>query len=106
MSHLAETPKPPYYVVIFSNHLNIDAEGYHQMATRMVELASCQPGFLGIESARSDMGITVSYWDSLESIQAWKQNAEHREAQRLGREQWYSDFRVRVAKVERDYGLV
>jgi len=75
------------------------------MADRMVELASEQPGFLGIEAARESLGITVSYWESLEAIRNWKENAEHREAQRLGYRQWYSSFRVRVARVERDYGI-
>jgi heme-degrading monooxygenase HmoA len=105
MSKVAETPRPPYYAVIFSSHRTDVDGGYDQMAFRMVELASEQPGFLGIESAREDLGITVSYWESLEAIRLWKQNAEHQEAQRLGREQWYSGFRLRVAKVERDYGM-
>lgn len=75
------------------------------MAERMVELASQQPGFLGLESARENLGITVSYWESLEAISNWKKNAEHQEAQRLGRQQWYSNFRIRVARVEREYGV-
>lgn len=105
MSHLAKTPDPPYYAVIFSSHKKPEAEGYDDMSARMTDLAASQPGFLGVESARNQLGITVSYWESLEAIRAWKQNAEHLEAQRLGRQQWYSDFRVRVARVERDYGL-
>ncbi|BBI60199.1 hypothetical protein HSBAA_15050 [Vreelandella sulfidaeris] len=75
------------------------------MAARMVALATKQPGFLGIESAREGLGITVSYWASLEAISHWKKNAEHLEAQRLGHQQWYASFRVRVAKVEREYGI-
>lgn len=75
------------------------------MAERMLELAAMQPGFLGVESARDGVGITVSYWLSLEAIRLWKQQAEHLEAQRLGRERWYATFKVRVAKVERDYGI-
>lgn len=75
------------------------------MADRMVELASSQPGFLGIESAREDVDITVSYWADIESITAWKANVEHREAQEKGRREWYSDFRVRISKVEREYGI-
>ncbi len=105
MSEIANTPKPPYYAVIFSSHRTAGDHGYDAMAERMVELAAAQPGFLGIESAREDLGITVSYWDSLEAIRNWKENAEHLEAQRLGREQWYAGFRVRVARVEREYGL-
>ncbi|RCV88348.1 antibiotic biosynthesis monooxygenase family protein [Billgrantia montanilacus] len=109
MSDIANTPAPPYYAVIFSSHLIADDKGYDKgyaaMAERMVELAATQPGFLGIESARENLGITVSYWESLEAIRQWKSNAEHQEAQRLGREQWYSSFRVRVARVEREYGV-
>lgn len=105
MSDIAATPKPPYYAVIFSNHRTEGDHGYGDMATRMVELAAEQPGFLGVESVREGLGITVSYWESLEAIRNWKQNAEHQEAQRLGHQQWYSSFKVRVAKVERDYGI-
>ena len=101
----AETPKPPYYAVIFSSQLTNDNAGYQSMAERMLVLAAQQPGFLGVESAREDMGITVSYWTSLEAIRAWKQHAEHRQAQQQGRDQWYQDFRVRIARVEREYSL-
>ena len=105
MSDIANTPKPPYYAVIFSSHRTDGDNGYAEMAERMAELAAQQPGYLGMESAREDLGITVSYWESLEAIRNWKQNAEHQEAQRLGHQQWYSSFRVRIAKVEREYGI-
>lgn len=105
MSEIAQTPEPPYYAVIFSSHRTDDDNGYAEMAERMVELASRQPGFLGVESVRENLGITVSYWRSLEAIRNWKRNAEHREAQRLGHQAWYATFRVRVAKVEREYGM-
>ncbi len=105
MPEIAKTPKPPYYAVIFSSHRTDGDNGYAAMAERMVELAAEQLGFLGVESARETLGITVSYWESLEAISNWKKNAEHLEAQRLGHKQWYSSFRVRVAKVERDYGI-
>ena len=105
MSDIANTPKPPYYAVIFSSHRTDGDNGYGEMAERMAELAAQQPGYLGMESAREGLGITVSYWDSLEAIRNWKKNAEHKEAQRLGHQQWYSSFRVRIAKVEREYGI-
>jgi heme-degrading monooxygenase HmoA len=104
MTKIAATPKPPYYAVIFSSLRTEGDQGYGAMSDRMMELAAAQPGFLGVESAREDLGITVSYWASLEAIRNWKRNAEHREAQRLGREKWYSSFKVRIARVERDYG--
>lgn len=103
MSLIAKTPEPPYYAVIFSSLRNDDIEGYAETAARMVELASLQPGFLGVESAREDLGITISYWSDLESIKKWKAHAEHLEAQKLGMEKWYSNYMTRIALVERDY---
>ena len=103
MNLIANTPEPPYYAVIFSSLRNDDIEGYAETAARMVELAALQPGFLGVESAREDLGITISYWSDLESIKKWKAHAEHLEAQRLGMTQWYSDYMTRIALVERDY---
>ncbi|MHA7925209.1 MAG: antibiotic biosynthesis monooxygenase family protein [Marinobacter sp.] len=82
MSEIANTAAPPYYAVIFSNHRTEGDNGYAEVAGRMTELAQSQPGFLGMESVREDL-----------------------EAQRLGHQKWYSTFRVRVAKVEREYGI-
>ena len=106
MSLIAKTPKPPYYAVIFTSLRTEGDNGYGEMAMKMVELASKQPGFLGIESAREDLGITVSYWENLESIKNWKANIEHQEAQKLGYEKWYSSFKTRISKVERDYEVL
>ena len=106
MPAFANTPEPPYYAVIFTSELTPQHAGYTEMATRMVELAAQQPGFLGVESTRDEsLGITVSYWRDEASIRTWKAELEHSEAQRLGRERWYSGYRVRVAHVERDYGF-
>ncbi len=95
-----------YYAVIFTSTLTEDVEGYHQMAASMENLAQQQAGFLGVESAREVIGITVSYWQSLEAIQQWKQQLDHQQAQRFGRERWYQSYRVRIAKVEKDYEFV
>ncbi|KNC67590.1 antibiotic biosynthesis monooxygenase family protein [Pseudoalteromonas ardens] len=105
MSLLANTPEPPYYAVIFTSSRTEGDNGYGEIASRMIELAEQQPGYLGIESAREALGITVSYWTDLESIKNWKANAEHMEAQKTGRKLWYKSFKVRIAKVERDYGI-
>ena len=103
MSEIAKTPPPPYYAVIFTSHRTDGDNGYNQVATRMVELASKQPGFLGAESARENVGITVSYWKNVESIKQWKKNIEHIDAQKKGRDIWYSSFKTRICKVESDY---
>lgn len=100
---LAPTPPPPYYAVIFTSVRTPVEAGYADMAARMVALATQQPGFLGMESAREGLGITVSYWASLADIAAWKRDSEHRLAQDLGRSDWYTAYRVRIARVERDY---
>ena len=68
MSEIVKTPEPPYYAVIFSSHRTESDNGYGEMAERMVRLASQQPGFLGVESARESVGITVSYWSDLYHI--------------------------------------
>jgi len=103
---VAKTPEPPYYAVIFTSLRTEGDRGYGHMADRMVELAAQQPGFLGVESARTTdgLGITVSYWSSGEAIAAWKAHAEHKVAQETGRRVWYSEYHLRVARVERDYG--
>ncbi len=100
---IAETPEPPYYAVIFSTLRTSVDEGYLKTAQQMEELAKKQEGYLGIESVREDLGITISYWKSLEAITKWKNNAEHTVARELGRAKWYSYYKLRICKVERDY---
>ncbi|MGQ0636146.1 MAG: antibiotic biosynthesis monooxygenase family protein [Planctomycetaceae bacterium] len=98
-------PEPAYYAVIFTSIRSAeDSAGYAAMSERMAELAAAQPGFLGVESARGSdgLGITVSYWQSLDAIRRWRENVEHRVAQSQGRELWYRRYRLRVCRVERD----
>jgi heme-degrading monooxygenase HmoA len=107
-SPFAATPRPPYYSVVFASQRRPgNAAEYDAAAARMVALAAAQPGFLGVESARdaSGFGITVSYWDSEAAILAWKRNAEHAEVRASGRRDWYAHYELRVARVERAYGL-
>jgi heme-degrading monooxygenase HmoA len=102
MTEKTNTPKLPYYAVIFSSQRTDGENGYGNMAQKMVELASMQEGFLGVESARDEqLGITVSYWQSIESIQKWKEHAAHQIAQERGKKEWYQTFSLRVCKVER-----
>lgn len=104
MQTVAKTPAPPYYAVIFSSIRTDGDNGYAEAAKRMLALASSQPGFLGFETARQEIGISVSYWASLEAIKSWKENAEHRETQKKAKT-WYDSFRVRVCRVEKEYGF-
>jgi heme-degrading monooxygenase HmoA len=98
---------PPYWGVIFTSVRTAGDDGYAAMADEMEVLAAEQPGYLGIESARGadGLGITVSYWRTEADARAWKRVAAHREAQRIGRERWYGSYRVRVARIVREYGF-
>jgi heme-degrading monooxygenase HmoA len=101
---IAATPDPPYVAVIFTSTRTPGDNGYAAMAEAMNQLAAEQPGYLGLEAAREDLGITVSYWADEAAAREWKQVAAHLGAQRLGRQRWYVDYRVRIATVTRDYG--
>ncbi|MGG3467074.1 antibiotic biosynthesis monooxygenase [Neobacillus pocheonensis] len=102
MNGLSKIPQPPYYAVIFSSQRTEGDKGYGKISERMIELAAQQKGFLGVESARdAELGITVSYWESLEAIKDWKEHAEHKVAQGRGKSEWYKNFSLRVCKVER-----
>lgn len=100
---ISRTPNPPYYAVIFSTIRTNIEEGYEETAQQMEELAKQQEGYLGIESAKGSIGITVSYWESLEAITKWKNNIEHTVARNKGRALWYQYYKLRICKVERDY---
>jgi heme-degrading monooxygenase HmoA len=95
----------PYYAVIFTS-TKVEAENnYADVANNMVELAAMQQGFIGVESARNEIGITVSYWESLEAIKNWKNNAQHLIAQQLGKDVFYQSYITRICKVEREYSF-
>jgi heme-degrading monooxygenase HmoA len=97
--------KLPYYAVIFTTIVSDNLQGYHETAEKMEALAKLQKGYLGIESARNNIGITVSYWETLDDIVAWKNNIEHTAARDLGRKKWYQQYHLRICIVEREYGF-
>ncbi|MFN2500919.1 MAG: antibiotic biosynthesis monooxygenase [Pyrinomonadaceae bacterium] len=103
MFEIASTPPPPSYAVIFTTIKSDDLAGYDEMNKRIFELPQQQPGYLGIESGRGEhLGVSVTYWATLDDIAAWKDHAEHKLAQEKGYSQWYKAFATRVAKVERN----
>ena len=100
---IANTPNPPYYAVIFSSLRTEVNDNYSEVSDKMVELAKVHDGVLGVEFASNELRITVSYWRDLDSIKKWKANTDHSIAREKGRTEWYSAFKTRIAKVERDY---
>ncbi|MDG1111013.1 MAG: antibiotic biosynthesis monooxygenase [Polaribacter sp.] len=102
---IVDNLETPYYAVIFTTISSENTDGYREAAQRMEILAKQQKGFLGMESARSEIGVTVSYWQTLAAISAWKNNMEHAAVRELGREKWYKKYQLRICKVERAYGF-
>jgi len=108
MPFVVKTPKPPYYVVVFTsvNAPDVDHTEHTQMSHRLAKIAESYPGYLGIEPARNadGSGVSAIYWKDLESIAAFRRDSEHLVAKKRGRESWYSHYMIRISKVERDYG--
>lgn len=100
---IANTPKPPYYAVMFSSLRTENQKGYKEMSNYIFELALKQEGCLGVETARDSLGITVSFWRDEASILKWKEHADHIVAKEKGKKDWYTQYKVRICKVERDY---
>lgn len=104
MSDIVNTPEVPYYAVIFTSIRTEEDNGYEKVSDELLNIVSQQKGFLGAESVRNKegFGVTISYWDSLESIQIWKHNLSHQKAKELGKTMWYSSYRIRICKVSYD----
>lgn len=93
-----------YYAVIFTAEMTQDLEGYEDMARKMRKLVEKQPGYIAMHhSMEGRREVTISYWQNLESIKAWKQQPEHRAAQELGRSKWYANYSVQFAKIDKFY---
>ena len=100
---IINTQKPPYYAVIFTSVLNQSDPEYFRINDQLRKQADKLKGFLGEDSARNDYGISVSYWRDLETIEVWRKNIEHRLAKKKGKESFYKEYKIRIARVERDY---
>lgn len=100
---IISTPPSPYYAVIFTSILDEHDPEYFRMNDMLRQQAEKLDGFLGEDSARNDYGISISYWKDLDSIQQWRQNADHQWAKQKGRKDFYKEYKIRIARVEREY---
>ena len=92
------------YVVIFKAQVKELDNEYFQTAQRLRDKALTQFNCQKFESiAENGFEIALSYWNSLEDIQAWHKDAEHQIAQSMGKEKWYENFSVEVCVVLRSY---
>lgn len=92
------------FVVIFRATVKQLDSRYSTTAARMRELALSEFGCLEFTAVtEGDTEIALSYWPSEAHIKAWKDHPEHRAAQKMGRDRWYSSYSVQIAKISRDY---
>jgi len=103
-----EAHEPPYYVAVFTTVRTQEQSDYSETNARMEDLVKDIPGYLGMDHAQTPggLGITVGYFRDADALTEWRTDAEHRAAQKRGRDQWYESYTLHVAKVERSHGFV
>ncbi len=83
-------------------------EDYFDLAAKLSPELEKIDGFISVERFESVVNegkyVSLSFWRDPEAVEAWKAHAEHRVAQQLGKDEIFSKYRIRVAKVMRDYG--
>ncbi len=92
------------YAVIFRAEINNLDSSYTELSSRMRDLAINQYGCNEfVATTEGNYEIAISYWDNLEQIKLWKQDAEHLVAQELGKSKWYSFYKIQIVEVIREY---
>ena len=92
-------------VTVFRSRVRKEyAEEYMKMAAKMSELAASMPGYVSHKGFTAEDGerVTIVEFESEETQRAWAQLPAHREAQRLGRERFYAEFKIQVCKLIRE----
>ncbi|WP_196892591.1 antibiotic biosynthesis monooxygenase family protein [Aureivirga marina] len=92
-----------YAVIFTSKRTNFDEEGYQKMANEIENLIQHQKGFLGMDFGKDSLRITISYWETLEDIKAWRENEIHQKAIKNGQKKWYEFYSIKVCKIEKSY---
>jgi heme-degrading monooxygenase HmoA len=92
--------------IIFRSRLTdtAAAEGYVEMAAEMLARAKEMPGFIDFKSFKADDGerLSLVYWKDHDTLKAWRNDLRHQLAQRLGREKWYTQYRIEVTEILRE----
>lgn len=92
------------YAVIFKAQINQFDSKYSDMAEKLRDLAINQYGCLEfVAYTEGKQEVAISYWQSLEDINNWKEDKLHQSAQLLGKEKWYQNYQVQVVEVLREY---
>lgn len=98
------------YAVIFEVEIADGKQNeYLNIAAMLKKQLVNMPGFISIERFESLVNegklVSLSFWKDEESLLFWKKNIDHLSAQRKGRASIFKDYRIRIAKVERDYTM-
>jgi heme-degrading monooxygenase HmoA len=85
----------------------VHAKEYSKLAGEMLALAETMPGFIAFKTFAAEDGERVSIVEFADhkSHHAWRKHPRHLEAQRLGRDKFYNEFRIQVCTLEREYGM-
>ena len=94
------------YIVSFISLMSTNTQGYARAADQMMNAVQSQSGFIAAYSARNEegVGITNSYWSSLEAIKGWKADKAHQAIQNKGKTQWYQWYQLQVCEIVKSYG--
>ena len=94
-------------VVVFRARFKpgVDMLELAKVGERMYELVSSMSGYISHKDFTAEDGETVSLFefDSLESVAAWREHPEHKEAQERGREEFFAEYHIQVCSPIRDY---
>src|ERR1700744_3676070 len=93
-------------ITLFRSRLRPEHQNeYSEWATKIHDLAVTMPGFISVKTFAAEDGerITVVEFESEETMRAWRNQADHREAQDLGRKRFYSQYRIQICQPIRDY---
>lgn len=95
----------PAIVTVFRSRLRPDADGYHVVADEMERLARTMPGFVDFKTFSAEDGerVSIVVFDSIDSHDRWRSHPDHRAAQRRGRGEFYSWYRILVGEVFREH---
>ncbi len=92
------------YAVIFRAEIKELDHQYGEMASQMRKLAINQYSCAEFISVTEDNHeISISYWQDLDQIKKWKQDARHLIAQNLGIAKWYKSYKVEIVEILRSY---
>lgn len=94
--------QPQVACIFYSTRTGHSSAQYDEWSERMDQLVTTMPGYQGHVSFRdpsSARGVTISYFEDMASLERWREDPVHREAQALGRSDFYEEYEIEVAEI-------